>query len=94
MFEYSGINGNFQVTNTPLPKQWFKKETLDMLSTVLIYDGVRSVSERSNSTSSSYRDITTLAGEIYEKSGGSVQCTSIKHIIPQAIYQAVCSEVK
>lgn len=94
LFEYSGINGNFQVTNTPLPKQWLEKETFDMVSTVSIYDGVRSISERANSTSASYRDITAFAGEIYEKSGGSVKCTSIKHIIPQAVYQTVCSEVK
>lgn len=94
LLEYSGINGNFQVTNVPLPQHWLEKETFDMISTVSIYDGVRSVNERANNTSASYRDLTAFAGEIYKKSGGSVSCTSIKHIIPQAVYQTVCSEVK
>lgn len=38
LLEYSRINGNFQVTNVPLPQHWLEKETFDMISTVPIYD--------------------------------------------------------
>lgn len=94
LFEYSGINGGFKVTNAPLPHHWFETEVSNLASEVMIYDGIRFVSEQAKSATASYRDITALAGEIYKASGGKVRCTSIKHIIPQTIYQTVCSEVK
>lgn len=94
MFKYSGINGNFQVKNVPLPKGWIKSDILDAITAIVIRDGIKYIESLASSENSASRDLSELAGAIGEATDGAVSCTSIQQIISQSFYQRICAEVK
>ena len=91
---YTGINGSFQVTNQPLPLSFIKKEHRDRLEIIELYDSIRYLSELASADRQSEKDVSILAGEVLESTKGQVQCISIKQMIPQAIFQNACAQVK
>lgn len=91
---YTGINGSFQVTNQPLPPSFIKKEHRDQIKNIELYDSIRYLSELASADRQSEKDVSALAGEVWENTNGAVQCISIKQIIPQAIFQNACAQVK
>ena len=72
---YSGINGAYQVQNVPLPMSFIPKEFQKGIHTVYLSEGVGTLRFFSESKESKGRDLTSLAGAIYDVSG--IQCTSI-----------------
>ncbi len=91
---YSGINGRFQVTNTPLPKVWLSSEIAEFVSNVMILDGIRSVEGFASSEQGAMKYRPELAGDVSAATQGEVTCSSITQTIPASIFQAVCTEVK
>lgn len=91
---YSGINGQFQVTNAPLPKGWLRPEIAEFVSNVMILDGIRSVEGFASSEKGATTYRSELAGDVSAATQGEVMCSSITQIIPASIFQAVCSEVR
>lgn len=92
--KYSGINGAMQVKNLPLPPSLLKKEILEVIETVCICEGITTICDFANSESAPVRDLSELAGQVYKESGGMVTCTMIQQVIPQSVYQTICSEIK
>ena len=91
---YTGINGGFQVTNQPLQPSFIKQEHRDIIDNIQMREGIRFLSELASSEQPATRDLSLLAHDVLELSGGQVQCISIKQIIPQSIFQGACAEVK
>lgn len=94
ILQYSGINGSFQVKNTPLPQGWIKPDLMNMISDVIICDGIRFVENLALSEKGGMRDLSGLAGEVSSATNGMVSCTSIRQIVPQSLYLRICAEVK
>lgn len=92
-FQYTGINGSFQVTNVSLPLGFLKPSTLKKVSAVGIFDGIAELERNAEIKEVAYRDVSYLAGEIYEESGG-VQCISVRQIIPTQQYTKILSNIK
>lgn len=90
--QYSGINGRLQVKNQPLPLGMIKTEMYDELEKVKVRDGIKTIIDYQNDDT--YRDLTFLASEVFESSGGHIQCVSIRQLIPASIYKGIYSEVK
>ena len=93
LFNYTGINGTFNVKDAPLPLGFLSSETLDEVSKVIVKEDILSVQQMSESDSGAYRDLSILAGEVYKQSGG-VQCVSIRQKIPNTLYKKIVAEVK
>lgn len=91
---YSGINGNFQVTNIPLPQSFIGEDFYKEASKVTINDGIKIVEAYSITDKPITRDLTFLAGNVATVSGGEVICTSIEQMIPKATFDGVCQQVK
>ena len=96
---YSGINGRFQVTNQPLLPGYLKLETIDKIEDVGLFEGILDVQKRMDSEEPIYRDLTPLAGEVYENTKNElfdvgVQCTSIRQMISSQFYAEVYEAVK
>lgn len=91
---YSGINGGFQVTNQPLQPSFIKQEHRDIINNIQMREGIRFLSELASSEQPATRDLSVLAHDVLESSGGQVQCISIEQIIPQSVFQGACAEVK
>ena len=94
LLQYSGLNGQFQVTNTPLPKGWLRPEVAEAVTGVEVRDGIRAVEGFASSESGAKVHRSELAGEISAATQGEVMCSSITQTIPASIFQAVCTEVK
>lgn len=94
LFKYSGISGNYKVTNAPLPLM----QLLDGKDSSKFYrpikDGIRSIEDFvHNQSGNEYGvDITWAAGLVYELSG--IQCYSIKQIIPINTINDVVNSLK
>ena len=94
-FVYSGINGGFKVTNSPLPYGVIDEETLKNISNLIILDGIKSIEDATkNKNDNSYRDLTFLAGIVSDATDGQVVCSAIYQIIPKSLYQRIISQVK
>lgn len=91
---YTGINGNFQVTNVPLQLDWLGSNYKDLISEIKMYDGIRFINDLSSSEENPKRDLSGLAGEISRITNGVVQCVSVYQVIPKAFLQSICSTVK
>lgn len=94
LLHYSGINGQFQVTNSPLPKGWLRPEIADIVANVEVRDGIRAVEGFASSESGAKVQRAELAGDISAATHGEVICSSITQTIPASVFQAVCSEVR
>ncbi len=93
-FRYTGFNLNTQVTNVPLPLYALKEETKNLVSSIVIFDGIGHVQMLANSETSPQRDLTALAGEVSAASSGGIKCVSIVQFIPLAFLKKICSTVK
>lgn len=93
-FRYSGINGSFQINHNPLPPSLMGIDLLEQNAEVIIRNGIRTVQEYSLHDNALSRDVTFMASEIYNRTNGGVQCTSIEQIVPQAVFQEIVAEVK
>ena len=94
VFKYSGINGNYKVTDAPLPLLEIMKTEDPTTLYRPIPDGISTIEEFANNPTHSEvgRDITWAAGMVYEMSG--IQCYSIKQIVPLNIFEGVLNTVK
>lgn len=94
---YSGLNGHFQMTNTPIGPGFLSSKTLNDVEKVNLFEGVAEVEKRMSLQENIYRDLTPLASEVYQntnKEGIGVMCTSIRQLIPASFYSSVYSNVK
>ena len=91
---YTGINGQYQVTKNPLPKEWVPEEAYKQLSDVRMYDGISRVIELKESTQPTVFDCTSLAGFVSKMTNGMVSCTSIYAEIPKEFLGQICESVK
>ena len=86
---YTGINGQFQVTNQPLPivqlGEYARK--IDSLNVIR-----NSIVELFDKESKFAKDLTWMSGEVYKKSG--IQCISITLVMGKNISNIVISSVK
>lgn len=94
MFKYSGINGNYKVTDAPLPLLEIMKTEDPTTFYLPIPDGISTIEGFANNPMHSEvgRDITWAAGMVYEMSG--IQCYSIKQLVPLNIFEGVLNTVK
>lgn len=94
LIKYSGINGQFKVTNAPLPLQnMFSGKDKEMFYMNLC-EGIKTVQDFTSDTSGKQygKDLTNMAGIVYEMSG--IQCYSIQQIIPENAFADVINTVK
>lgn len=96
---YSGINGRFQINGQPLLPGYLSEKTITAVEDVFLYESISEVEKRKDSKDSLVRDLTSLAGEVYNRTkdsdfGTGVQCTSIQQLIPQSFYGEIFSAVK
>lgn len=94
---YSGINGNFQINNAPLGPGYLSEETLEEVEKMGLFENIAKVEENMSLKENVYRDLTFLAGEVYSNTDdglSGVSCTSIRQLIPSALYSSVYSNVK
>ena len=94
VFKYSGINGNYKVTDAPLPLLEIMKTEDPTTFYLPIPDGISTIEGFANNPTHSEvgRDITWAAGMVYEMSG--IQCYSIKQLVPLNIFEGVLNTVK
>lgn len=92
-FQYSGINGGFQVSNSSLNPLVFDEETLDSIGEIIISEGVRSIETKADSQKSLHRDLTYLSHKVFVNSGG-IRCFSISQIISPLEFVDVLSAIK
>ena len=96
-FFYSGINGAYKITDTPLGAGYLSNETLSKIENVYILDNFKTIEEKTISRKDSFKDFTYLAPEVLENTNDGlfgVQCTSIKQLIPYNFYSFIYSNVK
>lgn len=95
-FRYSGINGSFQVTNSPFPLDFISKEHQEAIKKIYFFEGITSLEEMANEKSARepIRDLTFMAGEVFKNSGGQIQCTSIQQVISSQMYRDVLAKIK
>ena len=72
---YSGINGNFQITNNPLPIEWLPKQLRDSIDSIDAKESIRIIEKVIENKERVANDLTYLASLIYKDTG--VQCTKI-----------------
>lgn len=93
-FTYSGINGSFQVTNSPFTYlSIITRHDPDAVN-VRLTDSISALQAVIDTTESHsyYKDFTYLSGYVYEATG--IHCTRILQKVPQNIFQNVFSEIK
>lgn len=94
VFRYSGINGNYKVTDAPLPLLEMMKAEDPAMFYLPIPDGISTIEGFVNNPTGNEvgRDLTWAAGMVYKMSG--IQCYSIKQIVPINIFEGVLNSVK
>lgn len=94
VFMYSGINGNYKVTNAPLPLLEIMKTEDPTMFYLPIPDGISTIEGFANNPTHSEvgRDITWAAAMVYKMSG--IQCYSIKQLVPLNTFEDVLNNVK
>lgn len=94
VFKYSGINGNFKVTNAPLPLLDIIQKEDPSAFYIPISDGIATIESYINNPSKNEfgRDITWAANLVYQMSG--IQCYSIHQIVPINIFEGILNNVK
>lgn len=90
-FVYSGINGRFQMNRVPLPLAEMMGRESNELS-VNIQDGIKALNESLTSNVECARDITFMAGVIYQNTG--ITCTEILQIVPKNAIENILSTIK
>jgi len=94
VFKYSGINGNYKVTDVPLPLLEIMKTEDPSTFYLPIPDGISTIEGYVNNPTQNEvgRDLTWAAGMVFKMSG--IQCYSIKQIVPLNIFEGVLNTVK
>lgn len=90
-FVYSGINGRFKVNRAPLPLAEMMGCKSDEVP-VNIYDGIKALSKSLTGNVECARDITSMAGVIYQNTG--ITCTEILQIVPKNAIENILSTIK
>lgn len=93
-FVYSGINGNYKITNCPFTFANVLEEKLSDIYDVPIMDSVSSLQNFiDNPEKQSYRrDFSMLNGYVLQRTG--IQCTSIYQTVPLNFLQKIMSQIK
>lgn len=93
-FTYSGINGSFQVNNSPFTYLSIIAEHDENAFEVPIMDSISTLQSfiENYETQSYCRDFSYLNGYVYEETG--IQCTSIIQRVPMNFLQNILSEIK
>ena len=94
IFRYSGLANCFQVTNATLQSDLIPDDLLETISNIKISETVASISAVVEAGLDIKRDLGALIGEVYERSGEEVQCTSIYQIVPLSFYRDILSSVR
>ncbi len=89
---YSGINGNFQITNNPLPIEWLPEQIRDKVDSLDAKESIRIIEKVIENKERVAKDLTNLASLIYKDTG--VQCTKIIQEYSNISYQGIVSNVK
>ena len=94
VFKYSGINGNYKVTNAPLPLLEIMKNEDPSTFYLPIPDGIATIESFINNPAQNDigRDLTWAAGMVFKMSG--IQCYSIKQIVPINIFEGIANTLK
>ena len=92
-FTYSGISGNFQVTNCPFPHLGILAEIKPDIFNIYMTDSIMSLESALNSKDSQlYLDYTRFASCIYEKT--EIQCSNLRQCISNNTLENIISEIK
>lgn len=97
---YSGLNGGFQIKNSPLQPGYLSVDTISKVEDVGIFEGIIDVERLKDSKEQMYRDLTPLAVEVAKNTrksdpfGNGVQCLSISQLISNEFYTKTYSAVK
>lgn len=89
---YSGINGNFQISNNPLPIEWLPEQIRDRVNSLDAKESIRIIEQVIENKEKVGKDLTNLASLIYKNTG--VQCTQIIQEYSNISYQRIVSNVK
>ena len=95
IFTYTGIDGLFQVKNSPLPLQnILTQEELNKWAILKIYicDGIKTVEDIAKSKRNIRRDLTQASGLVEERCG--IRCISITQVLPYFAYEVVVNTLK
>lgn len=96
---YSGIVGRLTITNQPLQQGYLSQKTLKEIEDVVLFENIEEVEKRKELKSPLLRDLTPLAGEVYQNTrngypGTGVQCVSIQQQITTEFYSNIFTAVK
>lgn len=94
MIRYSGLANCFQVTNATLQPGQIPDDLLKTISDIKVSESVASITAVVEAGSDIKRDLGALIGEVYERSGEEVQCTSIYQIVPLSFYRDILSSIR
>ncbi len=94
LFKYSGINGNFKVTDAPLPLLQIMKSEDPSMFYLPISDGISTIEDyvRNKSQNEFGRDLTWAAEMVFKMSG--IQCYSIRQIVPINTFEGIINSIK
>lgn len=92
--KYSGISGNFKITNAPLLLQELFDEDKSELFHVNVTDSIGTIERYINGKERNKmcRDLTLFANFVYQKTG--IQCSSITQVIPDNSFENILSTMK
>lgn len=87
---YTGVNGNFQVTNQPLPIQSFGDHAKDIIDLKSVNNSI--VEIENSKDGNMYIDLTMFAGVVYKNTG--ISCFSISMKFGNNLSDVITSNVK
>jgi len=94
---YSGINGGFQVKNSPLPMTYLKPETFDDIKKIKIFEPIGSIQDKANNKEGTlHMDRTYLASEVYNNTFDGltgIQCMSISQVFDRTQFGNIVKRV-
>lgn len=90
--KYSGLNGQFQITNHPLPSTFLPKDLRDLVKTAHARESIKTVERIIENNETVGSDLTDLAAIIYKETG--VQCYMITKKHSLISYEGIRSNIK
>jgi len=94
---YTGVNGNMQVKNMPLPLTYLSKETRERVETLRVFESIANIVKKSAINNNFHNDLTLLAGEVYHNTRcglqDGVQCLSIQQNFQASQFQEILDKV-
>ncbi|BBD23998.1 hypothetical protein [Enterococcus faecalis] len=89
---YSGINGNFQITNQPLPLHYFSEKIRTCFSDITVKESIKSIESIVEKGEKVGMDLTSLAFDIYENTG--IKCSKIFQEYNKISLEHILSNIK